>query len=328
MSQFVLVTGATGFLGNNVVRSLLANGKQVRVLVRGGKRRPSLTGLDVEIARGDVSDFDAVHAACSGVDAIVHCAARVQIGGSNRELFQKVNVGGTKSVCAVARAGNIPLVHVSTVNALAVGSATSPANEDTPLSGNEVPAQYVVTKRESDNVVRNAINDGLAATIVHPGFMLGPFDWKPTSSQMLHAVAKNWGRFTPRGGCSVCDARDVSDAIVKITANYPSARSYVLAGVNLTYLELWRSMARVVGAWQPRIRVDRVTAAIAGRVGDVVERLGRDSVVNSMAVKMGNQFHYYSSLRAEQELGYRNRELVETIQDAWHWQVHERPKLI
>lgn len=323
MTTQVLVTGATGFLGNNVVRQLLKLGNyRVRSLVRSTSDPRPLSGITVEKVIGDVTDAASVQAACRGVDVIVHSAAKVSIGGTKLEQFRAANVDGTRNVCLAVRQSGAKLIHVSSVNALSVGGEDSVASEDTPLTGREVSCPYVISKCAANDEVRRAVDHGLRATIVYPGFMLGPFDWKPSSGRMLHAVAKRWARFAPRGGCSVCDVRDVTAAIARIVADDPPERSYILAGWNLRYLSLWQEIARCVGAPLPRCRVGPVAAWFAGCFGDCRERyLGQETLVNSRSIRLGNQFSYYDSSRAQRDLRYQNRGLAETIRDAWKWQL-------
>src|SRR6185295_15702603 len=114
------------------------------------------------------------------------------LGWSQGELHQQINVEGTRNVAAAARAAGAKLVHVSTVNALALGRRQSPAAEDTALPG-IVECPYVLTKRASEEVVLEEVGRGLSATIVHPGLIFGPWDWKPSSGKMFLAVA----RYTP-----------------------------------------------------------------------------------------------------------------------------------
>ena len=197
VSGTTLVTGATGLVGNNVVRSLLAQGQKVRVLVSRAGHIPALAGLDVEVATGDVRDEEAVRSACRSAAAVIHCAAHVQIGWSQREAFEAINVGGTQHVARACREQGIRLVHVSSTDVFGRCSLREPTNEETPLAASpRVP--YVETKRQAEAVVAAEIDGGLDAVIVNPAFMLGPWDWKPSSGQLLLNVAANRIILAPR----------------------------------------------------------------------------------------------------------------------------------
>lgn len=315
----ILVTGVTGLLGNNVVRALLEQGETVRVLARQNCDPRPLEGLDVEVVRGDLRQADQVHQACRGVRAVVHSAAHVHIGWSGLEIARQVNVEGTRHVAAAARDAGVKMIHVSSVDALGVGSPDTPANEESPVQG-KVQCPYVVTKRESEQVVLEAVDQGLDACIVNPGFMLGPWDWKPSSGRMLLEVARRFTPAAPTGGCSACDVRDVAAGILAALDQGQSGRRYILAGENISYFDLWELFAEVTGSKPPRMRFGPLMRALGGGWGDFMSKLtGREGDVNSAAIAMSSLFNYYSSDRAKAELGYQPRALRSSVEDAWQW---------
>ena len=314
-----LVTGATGLVGNNVTRLLLEQGRQVRVMVRESSDPRGLEGLNVQRVVGDVRDGDAVRQACRGAAQVIHAAAHVHIGWSGLDLQRAINVQGTGHVAQAAREEGIRMVHVSSVDALAVGSPSQPATEDLEPGG-KTPCSYVVTKREAEQVVLDVVGAGLDAVIVNPGFMLGPWDWKPSSGRMLLEVARRFTPLAPTGGCSVCDVRDVVAGILAALEGGTTGQRYILGGYNETYFDLWKLFARVTGGRPPWGRAGRAGQVLAGRAGDLVGWLtGREPDVNSASVAMSRLFHYYSSARAERDLGYCNRPLEESVEDAWRW---------
>ncbi|MEX2026130.1 MAG: NAD-dependent epimerase/dehydratase family protein, partial [Pirellulaceae bacterium] len=313
-----LVTGATGLLGNNVVRALLARGESVRVLSRATSDPRPLAGLDVQQAIGDVCNAESVNAACADMDVVIHCAGHVHIGWSQQQQHEAINVGGTRNVAAAALRSGAKLVHVSSVNALGLGTLAEPAGEDSPLPG-IVACHYAVTKRRGDELVLEAVSRGLQAAIVHPGFMLGPWDWKPSSGRMLLEVAK-FVPLAPIGAHSMCDVRDVAAGVIAASSARESGRRYILAGHNITYLDSWKLMARLTGGRAPLFRAGPINRWIGGWWGDSrFRRTGIESEINSAAIGMSCQQHCFSSARAEKELGYKIRPLEESIRDAWQW---------
>jgi dihydroflavonol-4-reductase len=315
----ILVTGATGLVGNNLLRLLLARGDQVRALVREGKDPRPLAGLDVEHALGDVRDAEAVRKAMAGVSAVIHAAGHIHLGWSGLDQAREINVEGTRNVAAAAREAGARLVHVSSNNAMAVGRRNLPVDEETPRAG-FVPCTYVITKHEAELIVWKEIERGLDAVVVNPGFMLGPWDWKPSSGRMLLEVARRFIPVAPIGGCSVCDVRDVSAGILAALDRGTTGRRYLLCGQNMPYFDLWRMMADISGGKGPWFRAGPVLRVLGAWTGDLRTRLtGRESDLNSAAVKMSGQFHYYSSARAERELGYRSRAPRESLEAAWGW---------
>lgn len=317
-TQPILVTGATGLVGNNVVRRLLEAGRAVRVLVRASADRRPLEGLDVERIVGDVTDAVSVAQAVAGAGAVIHAAAEVRIGRTGLAVQRQVNVEGTRHVADAARRAGIRLVHVSTCDAVGQGTREFPATEATPLPPARLP--YVITKREAERVVLGNVVAGLDAVIVNPAFMIGPWDWKPSSGTMLLEVAAGHGVFAPRGSTSLCDVRDVAQGIVSALTHGAQGERYILAGRTLSWLDLWRQFADVSGGRRPVCRAGPLMIWIGGWGGDVWGMIRRrEPAFNSASARHAWQDRYYSSARAEGELGYTIRPAEDTLRDAWAW---------
>lgn len=314
-----LVTGSTGLVGNNVVRLLLAQGHAVRVLCRRGADERPLAGLDLEAVEGDVRDLDLLHRACQGVSRIIHAAAQVRIGWTGLDLLTAVNVDGTRNVIDAARQSGARMVHVSSVDTMACGSRARPADEDTPDNGH-VLCPYVVTKRAAERLVLEAAAEGLDAVVVNPGFMLGPWDWKPSSGRMLLAVAQGKMRIAPPGGNDFCDVRDVAAGVLAAAERGVAGRRYILGGEPLSYFEAWTLFAKITGA-RPPWRVGRKPVLrTLGRLGDLWGRLtGREPDLNSAAVAISFLEHHFSCARAQKELGYTYRPARQAAEAAWAW---------
>ncbi len=318
-SHLTLVTGSTGLVGNNVVRQLLAQGRSVRVLTRETADRRPLDGLDVETMHGDIRDADSVGRACDGAAVVVHAAGYVHIGRSKLDLHRAINVEGTRNVAQAVRRSGGRLIHVSSSDALGIGTLEEPADEDSPLAehGN---CSYTITKREAEQVVREEIAEGLDAVIVNPGFMLGPWDWKPSSGRMLLEVARGKAWLAPRGHFSVGDVRDVAAGILSAIDRGQTGRNYLLTGHTLSYLEAFQLFAQVTGGRRPLGSPGPMLSTAAGWFGDLATRLtGRESDVNSAAIRVAQLPKSYSNRRARQELGYTTRSVEDSARDTWAW---------
>jgi len=315
----VLVTGATGMVGNNVVRLLLARGTDVRVLVRASSSARPLAGLTVEMAAGDVRDEAAVRQAVAGVTHVIHAAAHLHIGWTGLDAARAVNVNGTRRVAEAALAAGARFVHVSSVDALGIGSRNQPANEQTPRTGNPLNS-YVVSKREAEDAVQAAIARGLDAVIVNPSFMLGPWDWQPSSGRMLLDVGSRFIPLAPSGGGSAGDVRDVAAGIVAALHSGRVGENYILAGHNVPYFDLWRLFSKVGGSRPAILPMGPLQRYAVGFTGDLVTKLtGREPAFNSAMLAMSALWHYYDSAKAAAELGYTNRPLEQTVTEAWEW---------
>ncbi len=321
--MLTLVTGVTGLLGNNIVRLLVDRGEQVRVLVRnhagGGRSAKSLENLPVEISLGDVCDAESVRRACRGAQRVIHAAAVVQIGWTGLEQARSVNVGGTRNVVDAVMSEGARMVHVSTVNTIALGDRQHPTDEET--AGSEpLFCPYVITKTEAEQLVKEKVAAGLNAVIVNPGYMLGPWDWKPSSGRMILAVASGWARLAPPGGNDYCDVRDVAAGVLTALDRGVTGRRYILGGEYLSYLDTWRMLAQITGVKPPWFTARRPGLWFYGHLGDLWGKLtGREPELNSAAIQMSKFEHHYSYARAAAELDYRPRPAREAAETAWKW---------
>ncbi len=316
----VLVTGATGLVGNNVVRMLVSRGESVRAFVRSRRAAERcLAGLPVETIEGALGDHEGVQAAVDGARIVIHAAAMVHCGWRHEDEMAAANVDGTRIVAAVARRAGARFVHVSSVDAIGLRADGVPADEETPPGGMpECP--YVVTKRAAEGAVHDEIARGLDAVIVNPVYMLGPWDWKPSSGRMLLEVGAGKGLFAPPGGNDFVDVRDVAGGILAAVTRGQLGRRYILGGHSMSYLDAWRVFARIAGRMQPLGTAPRGIVRMAGLAGDLVSLFtARELPVNSAATRMSMLPHNFSPRRAQAELGYAFRSLDETVADAWEW---------
>ncbi len=321
----IFVTGATGLLGNCVVRELVQKGEQVRVLCRPGSSRKSLDDLSVQIVDGDLADADNLCRSIDGCQAVVHCAALIHMGWSRLEESRRVNVDGTRNIVQACLVSGAKLVYVSTVDTLPAATSLQSPLDETPQPGvPKIACNYVVSKCEAEEVVRRAVQEqNLDATIVQPGFMLGPNDWAPSSGRLMLGVVGAPIAFAPTGGCSLCDARDVAAGAVAAIDKGRSGHSYILAGENMPYRELWYRILRTADKRKPIFCVRRAMQ-FWGWLCDrwVQVTSSREGDVNSASIAMAQLFHYYVSAKAQAELGYSVRPANQTLEDAWHWLQH------
>ena len=315
-----VVTGATGLVGNNLVRLLTNRGQSVRAVVRSPVAASrSLARLPVEIAAGALDDSRTIEQAIDGATVVVHAAAMVHCGWRHAEEMHAANVEGTRVVAEAARRAGARLVHVSSVDALGLRADGVPADEETPTGG-MVECPYVVTKRAAEAVVLEEVSRGLDAVIVNPVYMLGPWDWKPSSGRMLLEVGAGRGLFAPSGANDFVDVRDVAAGIIAAAERGRTGRRYILGGHPLSYFDAWRLFARVTGRMLPLGIAPRPIVQVAGWCGDLAALVARrEPPVNSAAVAMSLLRHNFSCARAEAELGYFYRPLETTVADAWQW---------
>lgn len=322
----ILVTGATGLIGNNVVRALLERNRSVRVLVREQSDPRPLEGLDVETRYGDIREPAAVRAACNGVSLVIHAAAKVSLDRWKAIQFREVNADGTRNVVNATLAAGARLVHVSTADTIGSWSLDEPADETSPFDTSHA-TPYSVSKLEAERIVQAAVDRGLDASIVNPAFTLGAWDWKPSSGQMLLAVSRGLGLFVPRGYGNFVDVRDVTSGILSAATHGRSGQRYLLTGQMLSYRQAWTLFASVTGSLRPIWQIGPIITPLSGLTGDVLSRLtGREIAMNSVALNAALPPANYSSQLAERELGFAPRPLRETVERTWEWFQAQRRK--
>lgn len=318
----IFVTGGSGLLGNTILRHLTEAGHDLLALVRSSPNPVVFEGIHTDFASGDLLDADVIDQAVSQCDAAIHSAGLIHIGWKRREESMRVNRDGTKVVVDACLKHDRKLVHIGTVNTLAVGTRDTPSNETTPLdhAGGQTPCSYVVSKRAGVAEVQRGIDQGLRAVLVHPGFMLGPWDWKPSSGRMILEVGRSWKPIAPSGGCCVCDARDVaSGTVAALHAEVENGRQFILGGENWTYFKLWTEIANRMGVRRPIMPAGPLARWIGGVVGDGWSTVADERDLNSASVAMSSLFHFHDSARARKELGYQTRDVTESLDQAADW---------
>ena len=172
--------------------------------------------------------------AVDGVDLVIHSAAMVHCGWRYYDEMYRVNVEGTTHLSKIARIAGVRFIHLSSVDALGLRSDGTPANEETPPGG-MIECPYVLTKRMAESAVLDQVERGLDAVIVNPVYMIGPWDWKPSSGRMLLEVGSGKGLLAPPGANDFVDVRDVVSGIEAANERGQTGRRYILGGHALTY---------------------------------------------------------------------------------------------
>ena len=315
----ILLTGATGFLGNNLLVKLLESGHQVTATLRHSSDLRPLDGLEVGKSVVDLNDRAEITPLVQQHDAVIHSAAMIHLGWSRIAESRRVNVEATKNLAEAARRNDIRMVHVSTVDALGIVDSNVPGDE-TRTEPPKPACAYVVSKRDAEAAFLDAVRNGLDGVIVNPGFMVGPRDWKPSSGEMLLTIAKQYMPFAPAGGCSVADVQDVARGVIQALEKGVTGERYILGGHNVTYLELWSQMAKIVGRRPPVGKLPDWVARIAGGLGDFAGRFMRDEPqLNSAVTAMGQIHHWYSSEKAISHLDYQINDYLPALKESWEW---------
>ncbi|UOQ69970.1 NAD-dependent epimerase/dehydratase family protein [Hymenobacter cellulosilyticus] len=322
----VLVTGAGGFLGRHLVEQLRQRGYPVRALVRPGVAATSalaaLSSRPIEVWEGDVAQLPTLKGAADGCGAIIHAAALAQVNPARNPAVWVANLTGTENVLQLARqAGISRFVYVGTANVFGFGTKEQPGDETRPYAGRSYGLDYMDSKRAATDVVlQAAAREQLPAVLVHPTFMLGPGDAKPTSNALLLELYRGKLPGYPPGGKNYVHVRDVAVATVNALTQGWVGESYILGNQNLSYHEAFALMARVLGVAAPRWPIPAGLASLYGHFCDLQARLtGRPAQLNSAMAAVANDGHYFRVDKARTELNLPQTDLETAIAEAFHW---------
>ena len=315
-----LVTGGSGFVGGAVARVLLRRGAEVRVLLRAGSAPNLPEAGEVDIARGDLRDAQAVCAAASGCDAIFHVAALYSFAAPASEVMA-VNVGGTRNVIAATRAAGARLVYTSSIATVGgMRDGVLPDELSTPTG--PPPGPYKKSKWEAEALVREEAARGLEAVIVNPTFPVGVGDVKPTPTGGLIRDFLD-GRIPAYvdTGMNVVDVDDVAQGHLLAFERGQRGERYILGHGNRSMREFLTELAEVSQRKAPRLRIPHLLALGLAHADAFVEGiiLGRAPRIPLEGVRTAREIMFANCSRARRELGLRQTPVREALAKAVRW---------
>jgi dihydroflavonol-4-reductase len=320
----VVVTGAAGHLGANLVRALLARERQVRAVIHHDRR--GVEGLAIEVVQGDVCDLASLRRAFEGAEVVYHAAVRIAISGrepaSPQAGLDAVNVTGTRNVVeACLQAGVRRLIHFSSIHAFQQEPLDQPLDEDRAPVDPERAAPYDRSKAAAEQEVRKGIARGLDAVILNPTAMIGPHDYYPSHvGQVLLSLCQGTMPALIAGGFDWVDVRDVAQAALVAAAHATSGARYLLSGQWATVCQLAAIVADVSGTRVPWFVCPTWLAYAVSPFAVAWARLsGARPLFTPFSVRTLHSNRQILHERATRDLGYAPRPLAETIADALRW---------
>jgi dihydroflavonol-4-reductase len=317
-----LVTGGSGFVGANLVRELLKDGRGVRVLVRRSSDRRALEGCDVEVAEGDLLDAASLRRATAGVRIVYHVAADYRLWVPAPEPLYRTNVEGTRQVlAAAAEAGVERVVHTSTVGALGIAKDGGPGNETTPVSLADMVGHYKRSKFLAERVAEEWAGRGLPVVIVNPSAPVGAWDVKPTPTGRMIVDFLGGKMFaTLDTGLNLVHVRDVARGHILAAQRGRVGEKYILGNRNLSLIEIFRLLGRVTGVRPPRVRVPYPLAWLgAAAMQGWARVVGGEPRVPLTAVRMARKRMYFDASKAVRELGMPQTSVETALREAVEW---------
>lgn len=318
----ILVTGATGHIGNVLVRRLVERGDRVRVLLWRGEDALPLEGLDVEQVSGDVLDLESLLGALAGVDLVYHLAGMVSIMPGANDLVRRVNVEGTLNVIVAAlQTGVGRLVYTSSIHALLRAPHGVEITEALPYDPHNPVGAYDRSKAEATLKVLAAARHGLDAVIVCPTGVIGPYDFRLSEmGQLIYDCARCKPQLYIDGAYDFVDVRDVADGLILAGERGLAGESYILSGEQLTVRNLLEAVWELSGRPFMRLKIPLVLARLGACFTPYYYRLARVTprfTPYSLATLQSNS--QISSAKARRDLGYHPRPLRESLSDTLEW---------
>ena len=301
----ILVTGGTGLLGSHLVYKLLQGDKKVRVLVREKSNKENIhktisyysNNADelvkkIEWAEGDILDIYSLTEALKDISEVYHCAANVSFLPEEAEEMMRGNVEGTANVVnACLEKSNVILCHVSSVAALPNSDKNSIITENTHWKGAVETSNYAISKYASEKEVWRGIEEGLQAVIVNPSIIIGPGEWKKSSTNMISASYKGI-KFYTEGVAGFIDVRDVAEAMIQLMASKKTNERYILSTENLSFKSFFTLTHSAFGKPAPSIKVGKILSEIGWRL----ERLRHlKPLITKETARASQQKNYYSN---------------------------------
>jgi len=321
-SPLVLVTGVSGFVGSAVARALAARGTRVRGLIRESSPRANLTDFPGELVEGDLRDAEAVARAMVGVRHLFHVAADYRLWAPDPEEIVRNNAATTRIVMEAALAAGVErVVYTSSVATLRPWDGGS-ADESRAAAPDQVVGAYKRSKVVAERLVEDMVAErGLPAVIVQPSTPIGPRDVRPTPTGRIIVEAAN-GRMPAfvDSGLNLVHVDDVATGHLLAFDKGRVGARYILGGQDVMLGDMLAEIAAIVGRKAPTIRIPRAPLFPLAWVNEQVARVtGGDPFLNMDSLRMAKHRMFFTSARAEAELGYRARPHREALADAIAW---------
>ena len=323
-SPLSFVTGATGFVGAAVARSLEAKGHRLRLLSRSSNDRRNLEGLtNYEIVEGDLARPETYLKGIEGCDYLFHVAADYRIWVPDEAAMNRINVDGTGALMRAAQKAQVKkIVYTSSVATLGNPGDGTPGNEDVPVSLQDMVGVYKRSKFLAEELVLKLVREqALPAVIVNPSTPIGPRDIKPTPTGriIIEAAAGKMPAYVDTG-LNIAHVDDVAQGHWLALEKGKIGEKYVLGGENLDFGAILAIIARLTGRKAPTIKIPRLPLFPLAYAAELVARFTKkEPFITVDGLKMAKKKMFFSSEKAIRELGYTPRPAEKAIADAIDW---------
>jgi len=316
------VTGATGFIGASIVRELLKDGHQVRVLVRNGSDTANLQGLEVEIQQGDLHNQKQLAQGMSGCDWVFHAAADYRLWCPEPEAMYHANVDGTCTMLQAALEANVSrVVYTSSVGTLGNPGDGTPGTEDALVSLHDMVGHYKKSKFLAEREAEKFVDKGLGLIIVNPSTPVGPFDIKPTPTGKI--IVDFMNRKMPAyldTGLNLIGVEDCARGHILAAEKGRVGQKYILGNQNLTLRDIFIMLEKITGLPAPKVRLPYTPILLAAYLNEALSHLtGKEPLIPLAGVQMAKKLMYFDAAKAVRELTLPQTPVEEALRRSIDW---------
>ncbi len=319
--QSVFITGGDGLLGSNLIRVLIKQNYKVTVFQFKGANSQTLEGLPIKKVEGDILDFDSVDQAMSEHDVVIHAAANTTMWPPKSKTINDVNLEGTINVVNSAVKNKVQrFIHVGTANTFKNGSLAQPGDESSE-GVKTYGLDYIESKRNAQKYVLRAVKQlGLPGVVVNPTFLIGPYDSRPGSGEMILSIYRGKIPVVPKGSKNYVAARDAAIAIANAIEMGKVGDCYILGNHNYTYRQAFEIISECVGAASPKYILPDILIRYYGKINSFLAGIFRfhPKVTRELAL-ISCEDHCYSGEKARKELQMPVTSLYDAVKESFSW---------
>ncbi|OGQ08649.1 MAG: NAD-dependent dehydratase [Deltaproteobacteria bacterium RIFCSPLOWO2_12_FULL_40_28] len=324
MKPLALVTGATGFIGNAVARTLLKSERTVRVLIRKNSDRTLLNDLDVEIFEGDLRYPESLNETIRGCAELYHVAAQYTFFNPKPDEIYSSNVQGTHNILSAALTHCVSrVVYTSTVGAIGIPHNQKPGDENTQITIADCRGHYKRSKFLAEQEALNFFKKGLPVVIVNPSAPIGVRDIKPTPTgkMILDFLNRKMPAYMDTG-LNLVDVEDVATGHLLASEKGKPGERYILGNQNLSLQEILQLLSELTGLSAPKIKVPYSLALGSAYLSEAWARFTKQPpLIEIEAVKLGKKMMFFNPQKAIRELGLPQTPVKIALKKAVDWYV-------
>jgi dihydroflavonol-4-reductase len=321
--MLAFITGATGFVGSHVARAVADQGAELRLLVRATSDLRNIEDLNADRVIGDLCDAASIEKAMRGCDVVFHVAADYRLWVRDPESMHRANVEGTRAILEATRKNRIRrVVYTSSVATMGFTGNGHPADENSPVSLEQMIGPYKRSKFMAEQVALEAAREGMNVMVVNPTTPVGERDIRPTPTGriVVDFLKKKFPAYVDTG-LNLVDVTECARGHVTALEKGKSGERYILGGENLTLKQILDKLGAITGLPSPKVKVPYLLALATGVVDEMVtgRLLGREPRATIDAVRMGRKKMFVTSAKAERELGWKSLPVEDALCRAATW---------